>query len=356
MRTLPPITRHRITRRTALGLLGAAALPFGAVRAAPEIGAVTPELIAAAKKEGKAVWYTSVELGLAEKVGKAFEEKFGIPVQVERSGAERVFQRIGQEQSSNIHACDAVNSSDASHLIVWKKQGLLAPWLPEDVAKHYPAQYKDPDGMFATWRIMLSPIGYNTKLVKPEDAPKSFADLLDPKWKGKLVKAHPGYSGTIATTTFEMARDLGWDYFAKLSQQRVMQVQSAVEPAKKVAQGERAVSVDGGDYVLQMLKDQGAPVAMNYPTEGTPLITGPTGIFKDAPHPNAARLFSSWCFGLECQQMVIDVGALRSAHPGIKERPDRPPLAQIKLMKDDPEGVEQQIEQIKAKYTSYFKT
>src|SRR5208283_1509253 len=109
--------------------------------------------------------------------------------------AERVFQRIGQEYASDIHAVDVVNSSDASHFIVWRRDGLLAPFVPEDVAKHYPAEQKDPDGLFAGFRGGLSVIGYNANLVKAADAPKSFADLLQPKWAGKMVKAHPGYSG-----------------------------------------------------------------------------------------------------------------------------------------------------------------
>ena len=114
---------------------------------APAAEAITPALIEAAKKEGKVVWYTSVDLPLAEKVGKAFEAKYpGVAVRVERSGAERVFQRIGQEYASNIHAVDVVNSSDAAHFIVWKRDGWLAPYVPEDVAKHYPAEHKDPDG------------------------------------------------------------------------------------------------------------------------------------------------------------------------------------------------------------------
>ena len=116
---------------------------------------------------------------------------------------------------------------------------MLAPYVPEDVALHYPAEHKDADGLFATWRISLCVIGYNTKLVKPEEAPKSFADLLDPKWSGKIVKAHPGYSGTIMTATFQTARDLGWQYFEKLAAQKVMQVQSAADPPKKLALGER---------------------------------------------------------------------------------------------------------------------
>ena len=135
--------------------------------------------------------------------------------------------------------------------------------------------------------------------MKPEDAPKSFADLLDPKWAGKIVKAHPGYSGTIMTATYEMSRDLGWDYFEKLAKQRVMQVQSAADPPKKLALGERAIMADGNEYNLIQLKEAGGPVEIVYPTEGTPLIVGPNGIFKAAPNPNAARLFQSFCFTAE---------------------------------------------------------
>ena len=126
-------------------------------------------------------------------------------MKVERSGAERNYQRIGQEYASKIYNCDVVNSSDAAHLIIWKREKLLAAYVPEDVARDFPATHKDPDGMFASWRVTLSPIAYNTKLVKKEDAPKSFADLLDPKWSGKIVKAHPGYSGTIMTATQQTA-------------------------------------------------------------------------------------------------------------------------------------------------------
>src|SRR3569832_1659892 len=76
--------------------------------------------------------------------------------------------------------------------------------------------------------VNLSPLVYNTKLVKAEDAPKSFADLLDPKWQGKMVKAHPGYSGTIMTDTQALSQALGWGYFEKLGTQHVMQVQSSL--------------------------------------------------------------------------------------------------------------------------------
>src|SRR5581483_10762676 len=158
----------------ALALLAAAAARADAPAPTP----VTPALIEAATKEGKVVWYTSVELRTAERIAKAFEAKYpGITVQVERSGAERNFQRIAQETGSGIHVADVLESSDASHFIVWKKQGWLAPFVSEDVARYWPADQKDPDGLFATWRSTFCPMGYNTKLLKPEEAPKSFADL-----------------------------------------------------------------------------------------------------------------------------------------------------------------------------------
>jgi iron(III) transport system substrate-binding protein len=323
--------------------------------AAPEPTIVTPALIEAAKKEGKVVYYTSVDLPLAEKVAKSFEAKYsGIDVRVERSGAERVFQRIGQEYGSNVHAVDVVNSSDAAHFIVWKRDGLLVPYVPEDVAKFYPADHKDPDGMFASWRVWLSVIAYNTDLVKAADAPKSFADLLDPKWKGKIVKAHPGYSGTIMTATFQTARDLGWDYFEKLAKQNIMQVQSSADPPKKLALGERAVMADGNEYNIFQLKESGQPVEAVYATEGSPLIVGPNGIFKAAPNPNAARLFQSYCFTAEAQQYAIDVGGLRSMHPQTKEKPGRKPFSDIKVMKDDAAGVERTADEVKAHYSKIF--
>jgi len=275
-------------------------------------------------------------------------------VRVERTGAERVFQRIGQEYSSNIHAVDVVNSSDAAHFIVWKRDGIQAPYVPEDVAKFYPAEHKDPDGMFASFRVWVCIIAYNTNLVKKEEAPKSFADLLDPKWKGKIVKAHPGYSGTIMTATYQMQRDLGWGYFEKLAAQNIMQVQSSADPPKRLALGERAVMADGNEYNIFQIKEKGGPVEPVYATEGSPLIVGPTGMFKAAPNPNAAQLFCNYSFTPECQQLIIDIGGLRSMHPQTKEKAGRTPFKDIKVMKDDPAAVEKMSDEIKQRYSKIF--
>src|SRR3974390_1137364 len=329
------MSEFSISRRDLL--IGTSALAAGSafstavLSAAPPASAVTPELIDAAKKEGKVIWYTSIDLPLAEKIAKSFEAKYpGIAVRVERSGAERVFQRIGQEYASNIHAVDVANSSDAAHFIIWKGQNLLEAYVPEDVANFYPAEHKDADGQFASFRVWVCIIAYNKNLVKKEKTPKSIPNPLDPKGKSNIVKAPPGYRGTIMTATYQMQRDLGWDYFEKLAKQNVMQVQSSADPPKRLALGERAVMAAGHEENIFAISEKGGPVAPVYATEGSPLIVGPTGMFKAAPNPNAAKLFCNFSFSPECQQLIIDVGGLRSMHPQTKDKPGRTPFKDIK--------------------------
>lgn len=348
-----------LTRRQAIkgaGLVAAAAFPARVLSAAPPATAITPQLVDAAKKEGKLNFYTAMDLPVAEKLAKAFEAKFpGLAVRVERSGSERLFQRIAQENGSNIRNVDIVNTADAAHVIVWKRNGWLMPFVPEDVASDWQPHHRDMDGAWATVRIYFSVIAYNTKLVAPADAPKSFADLLDPKWIGKLVKGHPGYSGTIMTATHQMARDLGWSYFERLSKQKVLQVQSSVDPPKKIALGERAVQVDGGDYNVFTHKQQGAPVEVVYAAEGSPMITSPNAIFAGAVNPNAARLFQCWMCSLEGQQLLVDVTGQYPAHARGKGHPGRKPIGDIKAMREDAVEVEAKADEIKARYSGYFR-
>jgi iron(III) transport system substrate-binding protein len=324
--------------------------------APPPAEAITPALIEAAKKEGKVVFYTAMDLQFAERLGKSFETKFpGIAVRVERSGAERVFQRIGQEYGSNIHAVDVVNTADQAHVIIWKRNGWLAQYLPEDVVKYYDKKYYDPEGFDLVTRVLVSPFGINTNLVKMEDAPKSFADLLDSKWSGKMVKAHPAYSGTIMNATFEIARDLGWGYFEKLAKQNILQVQSATDTPKRIVLGERAVMIDGAGYLVIRDKEAGKPVDVVYPAEGTPVATSPSVLMKGAPNPNAAKLFHNWMHSREGQQILIDFARQYSPHSQAVEKPGVRKLADIKLMKEDPEGVEKSADEVKRRYSEIFK-
>lgn len=315
---------------------------------------VTPQLIEAAKKEGKVVFYTAVDLKVAQGIAKLFETKYpGITVQVERTGSERLFQRVAQERAAKIYTVDVLDATDEAMFIAWKHEGILEPYIPTELTK-YPATARDPDGTYNNVRFTLMPIGVNNKLVKPEDMPKSYADLLDPKWSGKMVKGHPSYSGSILTSTFQIEKAIGWQFFDKLGKQKVLQVQSATEPPKKLSLGERAVSADGLEYVHLGLMETGAPISLVYPTEGTPFIPSCEGIAKNAPHPNAAKLFISFMFSLETQQYLVNDAHLRSFHPDVKEKEGLIPLSKIKLLPSDAEAQEKAMEDIKKKYSQAF--
>src|SRR5690349_20341835 len=155
-------SRREILKFSAASAAGALfAEPLRA--AAPPPSSVTPALIEAARKEGKLSFYSALELNVAERVARTFEAKYpGIAVRVERSGTERIFQRIAQEQGSGIKAVDVANSTDPAHYLDWKKNDWLAPYLPGEVARHFPADQIDPDGMYATACAWTEAIGYNT--------------------------------------------------------------------------------------------------------------------------------------------------------------------------------------------------
>src|SRR3546814_3231129 len=158
------------------------------------------------------------------------------------------------------------------------------------------------------------------------EPPKTWADLLDPRFKGKMVKAHPGYSGTIMTATHVLSDLLGWEYLETLGQQDVMPVQSSTEPPKKLAQGERILQVDGNEYNIFRLKQDGVPIKIVNPPEGTPLAVGNAAVLKEAPHKNADKLFYAFLFSLDAPQLTSDLESLRSFPPQVKEQDARSPL------------------------------
>ncbi len=334
--------------------LAATALAGSLLATAALAQETTPEMVEAARAENPVVWYTAVDVQVAEAAAAAFREAYpGLDVVVERSGSERVFQRLEQEYSAGIHAVDVVNSSDASHFVYWKNAGILASHTPPD-ALLFDEAFRDEDGMYHTWRAHLSVIGYNTELVPEDRAPTSFADLLDPVWENRLVKAHPSYSGTIVTATQAIVDTLGWEYLEALSRQGVMQVQSSTAPPTTIGVGERMAMADGNEYNMFIEIAKGTPVAIVYAEEGTPFIDSPSAIMEDAPNPNAARVFSNWLFSADAQQILVNMGGLRSVHPDVVEPADRTPLTEIKLIYTDPEAILAGLTELKERYASLF--
>jgi iron(III) transport system substrate-binding protein len=308
----------------------------------------------AARKEGKVVWYTSLVLPSAERVAKLFETAYpDVKVEVHRTGSQRILQRVMQELQANIKNVDVVHTSDAGHYVLLKEKKLLAKYTPAGVDA-FPAGFKDKDGYYYGLRATVNAITYNTKMVSAADAPKTWKDLLDPKWKGKMVTAHPGYSGVIATHVLALVHLHGWDYFKQLAQNQLMLVQSANDPSTVVTSGERVVAVNGGEYSAYQLKKKGNPLEIVYPKEGVPLVVSPTAITSFAPHPSAARLFTDFTFTREVQQVMADSEGLYTGHPDVTYPADKPKLKDLKLLTVTPEELEKRNEELKKRFVEFF--
>ncbi|HEV8640540.1 MAG TPA: extracellular solute-binding protein [Methylomirabilota bacterium] len=309
----------------------------------------------AARKEGKVVWYTVAAVKVAERVAKMFEQHHsGLKVEVHRGGGERMLQRLLQEASAGIKNCDVFETADSGHIPLLKRRGMLARYTPQG-ADRFPDAFKDTDGMAFAWRAFPVIVQYNPKLVAKSDAPRSWKDLLDPKWKGKLVTAHPGYSGSVLTQIYALVNLYGWDYWKQLAQQKPMIVQSVHDPYQVVTSGERAVGVNGAEYFVYTQRQKGNAVEIVYPQEGVPLITIPVTILNAAPHPNAARLFSDFLFSKPVQQLMADEEGAYVPNPDVSYPADKPRLNELKLLPPvDPDDLERRNEEIKKRFTELF--
>jgi iron(III) transport system substrate-binding protein len=311
-------------------------------------------MVQAAKKEGKVVWYTSLALPSSTSIAHAFRTRYsGIEVEVHRTGSERVLQRVMQEGAAGIKNVDVIHTSDAGHFVLLKDKGMLLQYTPRGVDP-FPAGFKDKDGFYFGMRATLSVIAHNPKLIADKDAPKTWKELLNPKWKGKMVTAHPGYSGIIMTHVLALVNLYGWDYFRDLAKNSLHIVQSANDPAGVVASGERPIGANGAEYFYYKTQKQGNPIQIVYPKEGIPLVVSPVAIAKDAPHPNAAKLFSEFIFAKESQQLLADREGLYTGHPEVTYPADKPKLKDLKLLSVDGDELAKRNAEIRKRFTEFF--
>jgi len=334
--------RGLMIRLAVLGLaIGLWASPVGA-----------QNVLELARKEGKVVWYSSLGLSLAQKVCDAFNKKsLGVTCELNRDGSERIFQKVMQEAGANLWIADVVHTSDISHFLDFKAKGMLAKYAPAGSERFRP-EFRDRDGFYAVLRGTPYVMAVNTQKVAKAEAPRRWKDLLDPKWKGKLVHAHPGYSGVVVTGMTGLLGAFGWDYYAALAKNNPLVVQSAEDPPMKVSGGEAWVGV-AGEYNFYRAAKKGNPIEIVFPEEGVPFVSSANALMARAPHPNAARVFTDFLFGKEAQQILVDDG-LYVPNEEVSYAKDKRPLKEIKLLPAEPEEVLKRNEEIKTKFRELF--
>jgi len=306
---VPAVTfSRRLTRRTFMGgtlaAAGAALLDarMGAAAAAP----MTPEeekLYAEARKEGQVVWWTAhYALSAAETVRDAFAARYpGVEVQFIRQTAQVIYQRLTQDLKAGVRELDVFASTDEAHYLTLKKQGVLAAYRPVGVEALPKAFLNiDPDNQYHVGALGFVLINYSTRLTAP---PQRWTDLLDARWQGQITLGHPGFSGYVGNWVVAMWDKYGWDYFTKLAKNNPKIGRSINDTVTDIVSGERLVGAGPDNYSLES-QSQGNPINVQFPADDAILIVSPVGILKDAPHPNAARLFESFYYTREYSQAL----------------------------------------------------
>jgi iron(III) transport system substrate-binding protein len=275
--------------------------------------------IAAAKKEGEVVWYsTQIISQLVRPVTAAFEKKYpGIKVRATRANAAEVAVKIFNESKAGNVQVDVFDGTTT--VVPLKKEGYVLKWLPEP-AKEYPADLKDPEGYWIANNLFIITPGYNTSLVKPGTEPKTYQDLLDPKWRGKMAwngfPTSSGMGGFVGTVLTEMGEEKGKAYLRELAKQNIAPVRgSAREVLDQVIAGEYQVALQIFNHHAVISAKKGAPVdwIKMEPATGTLSVLS---IHKSAPHPNAAKLLSEFIISKEGQEVFAKANYI-TAHPQV---------------------------------------
>lgn len=248
------------------------------------------DLINAAKREGRVVVYGSLESDVFEVIAKIFEGQYGIKVDYFRAASNLVTDRVLTESRAGRPQFDVV-LTNRSPMLILKKEGVFARYTSPSY-EGYAASIRDRDGVLSpSYRMVVVSILYNTRLVKAEDAPKTLNDLLDPKWKGKIVMPDPTVHTTTAVWLSNLQPLMGNQYraFVERLAGQVSLVESFLPVVQRVIAGEFPLGITYVKYVY-IFGNEGAP--LDYVRLNPVLAEAHhVAIGAKAPHPNAARLF-----------------------------------------------------------------
>src|SRR5437773_4664169 len=265
-------------------------------------------LYEAAKKEKELTWYTAhYDSETAAALCGGFERKYpGVKCNYIRTTAQVAYQRLAQDQKAGIAQASVISSTDASHYGRMKKDGWLQPYRPRNLAELVDAfrPYNDPGDLFVVTAAGLVLITYNTSAVSASEAPKRWTDLADPRWKGKVSIGHPGFSGYVGTWVVQMRKLYGWDHLKELELNKPRIGRSINDTVTMLNAKETLVAAGPSATTLES-KAKGNPLAVVYPEDGALLMVSPTSVLKNAPAPNAGKLFMEFLLSRECNEIEV---------------------------------------------------
>jgi iron(III) transport system substrate-binding protein len=310
------------------GAVALAAFAFGlALSRSTNAFEIAADKLDAAKREGTVVWYSSL-VGLSDKVAELFEQRTGIKVQLYNAASGKVISKIETERKAGLVLADVIHHTSLYDVIRWKNGKLLAS-IPLDEKASFARMEIDPDGAWFALRNLTSGIAYNKNRIAPIDVPRSWKDLLDPKFDRKIAYMSPSLSGMPQYTVKMLVDIYGWDYYKQLAKLRPHMVESDGNAINMVISGEVPIAGTIAAYNALNASYKGQPVGIVFPTEGVPVAIAPVVVLQNAPHPSAAALFYQFLASKEVGEL-LSKGGLLSGRSDVEPPRGQPKLEELK--------------------------
>ena len=279
-------------------------LMFGPLVAESQAGSAGSDasLIEGAKREGKMLFYTTMTLSQSEKVVKKFEQKYPfIKTELFRTGGDPLLNKIETEARGGLYAWDGTSGRGDMVLPLMENKLIASYRSPE--SKFISSDLVDDQGYWTAYYVNPFVLGYNTNLVKKEDVPKTYEQLLDPKWKGNKISIDDEAYGFMAGLIRAWGKEKAVAYFKKLAAQQPVVMRGNTNRVQLAVAGEYSLIIAYAP-TIQRETSRGAPIDW-VPLEPVPVQVNPMMLAANAPHPNAGKLFIDFLLSKEGQEMLV---------------------------------------------------
>jgi len=318
-----------------------------------------PAVIEAARKEAKVALATSVSAAAFPQFLKAFMAKY--PFIDATSGlysapTGRVLARVDAEIQSRNVTFDLLHVASLAPFLALSRAGQLLGYRSPELDAFPPEAY-DRD-QWATARIVGVIMAYNKNVLPPEQAPKSWADLLRPEFKGRKLIIQDSAAGTSFNQMYVLEKRLGVDFMRKWGQQEPVIVATTAQLIDMLVRGEALVGATVDHFRAFEPDAVRAGIVGVYPSEGMPLAIAPIAILKSAPHPNAARLFIDYALSEEGQNVLaVEIFGVYSMRKGVRTPAGQVPLPDTKpMLPTDLADYEKAAQNFPETFERYFKS
>lgn len=292
------------------------------------------------------MWYSASSVESVDGWAKQFKEKTGNTVEYFRAGGVKLVQRFEQEVKAGQSKCGPIDISIPGLMSKWARDGMLMKYDSPEAA-HYPEEIRMP-GYWTPIKALVCCMAYNADVIKPEEAPKTWEDLLDPKWKGKLVTADAFSSGATLHWYGALRQTYGKSFMEKLAKQNVLIRAGSGETTDTVISGERPVAAMILQYYVFAEIQKGANLKIVFPEEGLPISYEVIGIAKDAPNPDLAKQFVDFSLSKEAQtswQKTYATPSMRDDVEPLSREHGRRPLSEVKRLASSAADLDKLFEQ-----------